>query len=334
MILLDECAEKRLYTDMPLSRLTLVREKPPSGKKEDPPRLDNFLAATLPVRMAQPVSKGMVRKLIIAGAVYINGKRVRIASRPVIYGAKVDVMVDKQKLNAKNYFEEKLIEFTAANILFEDDDLIVVHKPMGLPTQPTLDKARNNLYAAVQKFLREREGHPDVYVGLHHRLDRDTSGLLLLTKTKRANSPVSDMFREHSITKTYVAVVGNASRLEKDGSTFIVSNHLKKDPNPQNPVTKYTAATSGGDRAETHFQVISRPQGIVQAQPITGRTHQIRVHLSELGFPILGDPLYGKSFTTQSLRLMLHAWKLEFTHPFTDKKILVEDPLPKEFQRT
>ncbi len=316
---------------MSLSKLTLVREKQPGRPKEEPPRLDNFLATVLPEKMGQPISKGMVRKLIIAGAVYLNGKRVRIASRPIIYGAKVDVMVDMQKLNQKSYFEERVIELSADNIIFEDQDLIIVYKPVGLPTQPTLDKARNNLYSAIQKFLRVRAGHPDIYVGLHHRLDRDTSGLLLLTKSKRANGPIADMFRDHTITKSYVAVVGNSSRLQDDGSKFIVSNHLGRDPESKAKMSKFTAVRSGGDKAETHFEVLSREQGLIQAQPITGRTHQIRVHLSELGFPILGDPLYGKEFSRKAERLMLHAWKLEFTHPFTGKKMEVTSELPEGF---
>lgn len=317
---------------MPLSKLTLVREKATNKPKEEPPRLDNFLAVALPNKMGQPISKGMVRKLIIAGAVYLNGKRVRIASRPVIYGAKIDVMVDMKKLNQKSYFEERIIELSDKNILFEDDDLIVVYKPVGLPTQPTLDKARNNLYSALQKYLRKREGHPDVYVGLHHRLDRDTSGLLMLTKTKRANPLVADMFRDHTITKTYVAVVGNALKLKENGSTFTISNHLGKGSESKAKMAKFTAVTSGGDKAETRFTVLDREHGLVQAQPITGRTHQIRVHLSEAGFPILGDVLYGKEFAEKSSRLMLHAWRLEFTHPFSENKIEVLSELPPEFK--
>lgn len=300
-----------------IKKYTVVR---PKTKSEDKPRLDAFLAQELPNVFGESISKSAIRKLIVAGAVYINNSRIRIASKPVFEGAQVDVYIDKEKLGSKNYFEEKSFELKNENIVFEDDDLIIVNKPHGLPTQPTLDKARNNLFNLVKKFLSKRDGQ-EPYLGLHHRLDRDTSGLVLFTKSKRCNLPVSEMFKKHTIQKTYLAKVGNAENLNENNSTFIVSNYLWRDPRSHSKMAKYTQTKSGGDFAETHFKILDKESGLVEAQPITGRTHQIRVHLSELGFPILGDPLYGKEYANKASRLMLHAWKLEFTHPFTNQPV-------------
>lgn len=295
------------------------------------PRLDNFLAQSLPQKIGEPLSKSVIRKLIVAGAVYLNGQRVRIASKPVFPGAKVEIHIDWNKIKSPNAFDERAYAIKKEDVLFEDDDLIVVNKPSGLATQPTLDRARNNLYTAVKQYLRATRG--DDYSGLHHRIDKDTSGLVLFTKSTRANAPVADLFKNHKIQKTYIAVVGHPQNLKAD--KFRIENFLKKDPASPKKMGRFMSVLSGGDHAITDIEVITRNKSyaVLHAKPLTGRTHQIRVHLSEFGCPIYGDFLYGESFVKSAERLMLHAYELEFTHPLTKELLQIVAPPPADIQR-
>jgi RluA family pseudouridine synthase len=312
-------------------------------------RLDHVLGEWLPQALAQPVSKAKARKLIVAGAVYLNGKRVRIASKELMPNARIEVYVDARKLfETDGRAQDRAFEMTAERILFEDEFVIVVDKPPGLPTQPTLDEARDNLFASIKKFLSKRDGVIEPYLALHHRLDRDTSGVILFAKAKGANAGVAKMFAEHLAQKTYQAIssVAPGRKLRPE---WITKNFLGKVPN-RGKAAKYGAVRSGGDPAETRFRLLEQWGGTawIEARPITGRTHQIRVHLSEAGLPILADSLYGAPAARSSQRhstegpqpgdgpaprLMLHAARLAFPHPVTGAETVIEAPLPDDFKR-
>lgn len=313
-------------------------------------RLDQVLTEMLPHALGQDyakgISKGKVRKLIIAGAVYLNKKRVRIASKAVIPNAQIEVYVDLERLSQDSVKSDQPFEMSQEHVLFEDEFLIVVNKPAGLPTQPTLDEARDNLFKSVKNFLAKREGIPEtqVYLGLHHRLDRDTSGVLLLTKKKEANAGIAHLFSEHRIQKTYRALcsLGSSSAAgfsEKPiPQTWTIKNFLGR-AQTRGKASRFESVHSGGDPAHTDFKIIEKLTSAlhVQAEPRTGRTHQIRVHLSENKMPILGDPFYGglSKWKDASIeRVMLHAWRLKWIHPITQAEIQVEAPLPKDFQQT
>ncbi len=213
-------------------------------------------------------------------------------------------------------------------ILFEDDDLIAVDKPPGIPSQPTLDPRRFHMALAVELALRAR-GEASVYVGQHQRLDLDTSGVLLFTKAKRANKNLGEQFREHRLQKTYVALVAS-SRLQV-GSQWEVRNHLAIESKSSG---RLKSVRSGGDYAETKFEVLSTSErsSLIEARPRTGRRHQIRVHLAERGLPILGDATYARPGVRDlAPRLMLHARRLELQHPVTGAELVIEAPLPKDF---
>jgi RluA family pseudouridine synthase len=285
-----------------------------------------------------------VRKLVVAGAAYINGRRVRIASKPVQAGAEIDVYVDEAKLFEPES-RDQVFRMNARHVLFEDEHVIVVDKPPGLPTQPTLDEARDNLFAAVQRFVRERDGRPDAYIGLHHRLDRDTSGVILFTKSKAANAGVADMFALHTARKIYQAITLARST---PPASWTVRNYLGKISS-EGKRAKFGSVLSGGDPAHTEFELLGAAPGAawVQASPITGRTHQIRIHLSEGGYPIIADRQYGvadrqyggaersgatPASTPAAPRLMLHAASLTFPHPVHKNEILVRSELPEDFR--
>ena len=303
-------------------------------------RLDLFLAEWLPHAVGQPVSKTQIRALIQSGAVYVNRHRNKTATCPVYMGAMIEVYYDEDRLSRKNSDGQvRMTEarFDPSRIVFEDEYLIIVDKPCGLPTQPTLDPNRASLFELMKKLFRERDENPDPYVGLHHRLDKDTSGLVLFTKKTEANKGVSQLFAGHQIQKTYQCLCwrGPGSRNLVMNEKYSVDNHLGKLSDVGGK-TRYGRVNSGGDRAVTDFKAIEvfRDMYWLRARPRTGRTHQIRVHTSEDGLPILGDVLYFPEKVSTfivSPRLMLHAGELKFAHPITGDPVSVECALPQEF---
>lgn len=303
-------------------------------------RLDLFLSEWLPHAVGKPVSKTQIRLLIQSGAVYVNRHRNRIATSPVFTGAMIEVYYDEERMNQKTSTgETRMAEtrFDSNRIVFEDDYLIIVDKPTGLPTQPTVDPNRANLFELMKKFFAERDERENPYVGLHHRLDKDTSGLVLFTKKEEANKGVATLFAKHMIQKTYHCLCwrGPGSRKLVANEEFTIENHLGR-VSEQAGKTKYGEVTSGGDRAITEFRAIEVFRDIywLQARPKTGRTHQIRVHCSEDKLPILGDSMYFPekiSAFVVSPRLMLHAGELKFIHPITQQEIIASSPLPQEF---
>jgi 23S rRNA pseudouridine1911/1915/1917 synthase len=232
------------------------------------------------------------------------------------------------------------IENIPLSIIYEDDWLVAFDKPSGLPTQITHDRRRPDLYTIAQKQLKLRPVQPIHYLGLHHRLDVGTSGVVVMTKQKEINKDFQNLFREKKIQKTYLAhVFKNEKRSLND--IWSIENHLGFHKNSTAKKTFYTAVQAGGDFAKTDFVLISAVSDeiwLVQAQPLTGRTHQIRVHLFEDGFPLVGDRLYfdptkdvQKRINHRAKRMMLHAWKVDFYHPRLKKNIQIISQI--EFQR-
>lgn len=219
--------------------------------------------------------------------------------------------------------------FQESWVLYEDNDIIVCNKPAGLPTQPTVDKHRANLFTLLGE--REKERGLSAYVGLHHRLDKDTTGVILFARDKRANASLAEQFQSHKIQKTYRAICQRKLILPK--FPMHIENYLgivgKKGPQRVMGEKK-----SGGDFAITDVSLVQafRRFLYVEARPKTGRMHQVRVHLSQKKMPILGDPLYGVPFPGVS-RTLLHAHTLSFQHPCRDESMVIEAPLPEEFMR-
>ena len=310
---------------MSIRRLKLVVSRKTSGRP-----LNDALATWLTDALERPVSKAKARKLIAAGAVYINGRRAAVASQALPSGAAIEARVDVAKLFGDSTSRDTEFELTAERILFEDDDLILVDKPPGLPAQPTLDESRDNLFAAVGRFLARRHRIEKPYLGVHHRLDRDTSGVVLFTKSQRVNVAVAKSFSDRQTIKVYQAITIFRPGVKRE---WTIKNYLGKISS-KSKRSLYGAVGSDGDFAETVFRVIAEhPRGLwLQAIPKTGRTHQIRVHLSEFGLPILGDDLYGAD-DKLAPRLMLHAGQLVLPHPITGRELSVESPLPGDFKR-
>ncbi len=214
-------------------------------------------------------------------------------------------------------------------ILFEDEFFIVAEKPAGLPSQPTVDKKRPDFFTLLKKQLQEERGK-DFYLALHHRLDRDTSGVMIFAKTKEANEPLADLFKKHQIQKTYICF----TQPRKCPDFWEEQNFLAEVRDPVLKKMKMKSVRSGGQKAHTEFQLLERMKKglMVQARPLSGRMHQIRVHLSENHMGIFGDDIYPCLKIPQAPRLMLHAFSLEFIHPFTREKVLIEDSLPADME--
>jgi 23S rRNA pseudouridine1911/1915/1917 synthase len=317
-----------------ITKLKLITTSDHAGR-----RLDEALADFLTQQLKRVVSKAKTRKLIIAGAVRLRGQQARIPSQGLRPGTEVEVHVDVARLFGDSTSRDRPFEVTSDRILFEDEDLIAIDKPSGLPAHPTADEARDSLFSAVARFLAKRDGIAKPYLGVHQRLDRDTSGVVLFTRSTRVNASVGEIFSKHRGTKIYQALTIPPPRglRNKFKSEWIIKNYLSKVPS-RSKRARYGAVRKDGEFAETSFRLIAEyPRGLwIEAIPKTGRTHQIRVHLSEYGLPILGDDLYGADtaeFNEPAPRLMLHAAQLIFPHPITKREISIQSPLPDDFQR-
>ena len=323
---------------------------------ESKTRLDIFLRSELAQAVSTYVEKSAavslsnskIRRMIVAGAVSVDGLQIRRPSYELLRRQTVCIEFDKEKIFFEKQADDIAFEMTAADVLYEDGDLIAVNKPAFLPTEETVvgGEKRDCLHAAVVRYLWAKSAlRNPPYVGIMHRLDRETSGVILFTNTRTVNAAVHEMFEKRSVQKIYRAVCTvseKAGRTQaglrlEEGSTFFVENHIGRI-SPKSARAKWGSlnAAQGGLYARTDFTVLERtviggnPVVQIEARPLTGRTHQIRVHLASIGLPILGDVLYGAS---EYKRTMLHAQSLTFQHPVSGKTLTVSAPLPNEFLR-
>ncbi len=303
-------------------------------------RLDQFLRRELPravVECAQSVciettqknevpvfSNSKIRRLILAGAVLVNGRPVLRPAFELRGYSLVLVRFEAEKFFYEKQPEDAAFTMTDQALLYEDENLIFVNKPADFPVEQTITGNRANLHDALVDYLWKR--NPSLrnppYVGIMHRLDRTTSGLIMFTKTRAVNKEVSEIFQSHKLTKQYLAVVeaprGNkACHPELDsGSRFTVEMFMGRlNGKSQQGKWGELPESRGGQYSKTDFRVLKhlivegRPCLLIECTLYTGRTHQIRVHLASRGLPILGDTLYGGA---AAKRLYLHAKHLSF----------------------
>jgi len=296
-------------------------------------RLDEFLRENLSGEIVKlvseeklhasklEVSNSKLRRLILSGNVFVNGKECRRPAFELRGRSTVCVEFDIDKF----FFEKQPddIKFTVTDnaVLFEDENLIFINKPAFFPVEQTITGNRDNLHDAVVDYLWKRnEGlRNPPYVGIMHRLDKNTSGVILFTKARGINKAVSDMFQGHNFTKTYEAVVcpkqNNTKIKLEPGKKFTVEKYMGRiTGKSQEGKWGTVSEKNGGQYSKTDFEVLKKVNidgktcFVIKCDLYTGRTHQIRVHLSEEGFPIFGDELYGG---VKADRLYLHAKTLE-----------------------
>ena len=266
------------------------------------------LLAFLKEECKESLSANKIKKAIEAKSCKINGRVEFFSSHQVMKGDCIEF----------NPIESSYVKPSKIAILFQDDHFAVIDKPSGLVCQ-------NELIAqALGPIARNWR--------LVHRLDKDTSGLLLLAKSEKAEEAAKALFAERDIQKLYLAIVDGKVK-EKEG---MIDNCLGKKGGYEGQ-TLYGEVSEKGLRAITHFQTLAHGKSstLLLCDLKTGRTHQIRVHFSEKGHPLLGDHQYGKKFECafHPPRHLLHAWKLILTHPFTKKRIELEAPIPEDFQK-
>jgi RluA family pseudouridine synthase len=261
----------------------------------------------------------------VVGAVRVDGRTVRQPGRPLRARARVEALVRGGALSRPG---DTSFEIAPASVLYEDDVLIAIDKPPGLPTPPTVDPARPSVVAALKRYLGAQ-----AYVGIHQRLDRETSGVVVFTKHEKANPGLARAFAERGIVKVYAALTHAAERAHP-GEWTATSRLSRGEGSPP----RVRVLTQGGQLAETRFRIERRLKAawLVDARPSTGRKHQIRVQLAACGAPILGDVLYGGSSEVAGHsvpRALLHARRLELRHPLSGQPIRIESPLPEDFSR-
>lgn len=300
-------------------------------------RLDEFLRKNLPSEISEEnVSNSKIRRLIIAGAVSVNGAQVRRPAFELRGKSRISVSYEKEKFLFEKKPDDIKFELSEKDVLYEDEFLICVNKPALFPTEETIvgGEKRDNLHDAVVRYLWKKNPHlkNPPYVGIMHRLDRETSGVILFTKQRSVNKKIQEMFASHEFTKIYVALCSDDSGKLAAGKTFSVEMFMGRT-SPKSQAAKWgrLPESHGGLYSKTDLSVLKALERggekyfLVQANLFTGRTHQIRVHLSSLGFPILGDTLYGGK---SAERIMLHSLRLEFEHPVSGEKLRVQAEPP------
>lgn len=266
-------------------------------------------------------SRSFVQSLIEEKRVLVDGAPKK-ANYKVRGGDKIEVEIPPPKLL------EVRSEAINLDILFEDEDVIVVNKPQGMVVHPAPGAWTGTLVNALLAYCRNLSGINGVLrPGIVHRIDKDTSGVLVVAKNDLAHQKLAAQIKEHSITRKYRAIV-HGTILEPSGT---VKAPIGRDPSERK---RMAVVFRNSKEAVTHYRVLERFQDFtyLEARLETGRTHQIRVHMAYLKHPVLGDPLYGPKRNPFGLTgQMLHALHLGFKHPRTEEWVEFEAPLPPLF---
>lgn len=281
-------------------------------------RVDSYIAKEL-----EEVSRSYIQKIIKDGMVTINGEKVKTKYK-VNQGDKIVIkMPEPKELEVK-------VENIPINIVYEDDDIAIVNKPQGMVVHPAPGNYSGTLVNALLYHLENLSSINGVIrPGIVHRIDKDTSGLLMIAKTNLAHLGLSEQLKEHTITRKYYALVDENIREEKGTIKAPIGRH---------PVDrkKMTVVEKNGRDAVTHFKVLERfkEYTLIEARLETGRTHQIRVHMSYIKHPLVGDPLYGSKKQKFNLKgQLLHAKVIGFIHPRTGEYLEFESSLPEHFTK-
>jgi len=301
------------------------------GLRQKDMRIDRVIAEKIP-----NLSRTKIKTMIVNGNILADGKEIKPNSK---FSEGVTILV--------SILKQKSFELSAENIpldiIFEDDYFFAVNKPAGMVVHPGGGNPTGTLVNALLGLGKQISDDPDgVKPGIVHRLDKQTSGLILIAKTNFIHTKFSEMFANRTIRKEYVALTWGDPKWDK----IVLEKSLARDPKNR----KRFIVSDDGRHSETEFVVMERlgHLSVLRAFPKTGRTHQIRVHLQHLHHPIFGDEtykggpkrcngiikpasdLYRRMMTED--RIGLHAMKLEFQHPVTSKPVVLELPIPEYFQ--
>jgi len=280
-------------------------------------RLDIYIAENF-----NELSRTMIKKLIESNNILVNDK-----SEKVSYKVQAN---DNISIDVPEAKETKLkAQEIPLDIIYEDSDIIVVNKPKGMVVHPANGNPDGTLVNAILSICKNSLSGigGELRPGIVHRLDKDTSGLIIVAKNDKAHINMSEQIKGRNVKKTYIALVrGNVP--EEEATINMPIGRSTKD-------RKKMAVTKNGKQAITHFKVLKRysKYTLLEIKIETGRTHQIRVHMAEIGYPVVGDAVYSNGKNEFGIEgQMLHAYKLEFMHPITNKHMELTAPLPQYFE--
>ncbi|MBN2446602.1 MAG: RluA family pseudouridine synthase, partial [Phycisphaerae bacterium] len=296
-------------------------------------RLDKYLQGRFP-----HLSRTAIQRLIKQGAITVNDKPTK-ASYEMCGGDIVDLLIPPPEPH------EIIPEDIPVDVVYEDDYIIAINKQAGIICHPARGSQTGTLANALAYYSNSlSHGSAPFRPGIVHRLDKNTTGIMLVAKTDEAHWRLSLQFERRTIQKTYIAVVEGSLNLDSD----VIDKPIGVHPIVREKFAVMIAANKidVGKAAVTYYEVAERFRGytLVQLQPKTGRTHQLRVHMSHLGHPLVGDTMYGgKMVSEQSLTgegsdepiieyQALHAWKIEFRHPISEKMMVLEAPFHGKFK--
>lgn len=285
--------------------------------EEDGIRIDTYVAEKM------DISRVNVQRLIEENKLLVNGKSVK-PSYKVKLGD--EISIEKE--------EPKEIEIKPENIpipiLYEDNDIIVVNKPKGMVVHPANGNWEGTLVNAIMAICKDSLSGigGEIRPGIVHRLDKDTSGVIVIAKNDKAHINLSEQIKNHEVEKTYIALVRGIVKVNEVTIDMPIARSTSD--------RKKMAVSEKGKKAVTHFKVLKRYSkyncSLLEVKIETGRTHQIRVHLAQIGYPIIGDSVYSKGSNIWGIEgQCLHAISLKFHHPVTGKEMFIEAPLPEYF---
>lgn len=275
-------------------------------------RIDKYLAEEL------GISRSTVKKMIDEGFVLVNGKKVKAS----LILSEADELFVKDGFIKEASFEAEDIPI---NIVYEDDDLLVINKKSGMVVHPGNGNTSGTLVNALMHYTKNLSNKEAFRPGIVHRIDKDTSGLMLVAKNDKAHDILAEGFKNKTIKREYIALVCGVIG-EDSGVIDVPIGRDAKDRK------KMCVTSENSKKAVTHFKVLKRYEHYTLLRLIldTGRTHQIRVHMKYIGHPVYNDPVYGKAYN--DFGQFLHSASIDFEQPTTHEHLHFECDVPKEFQ--
>ena len=279
-------------------------------------RIDSFLSGKT------EFTRTRIQQLIKDRNITVNGKPTKSSYK---IEENDEIIIEVPEVETTEIKPENI----KIDIVYEDSDIAVINKQAGLVVHPAHGHYSGTLVNAILYHIKDLSGiNGEIRPGIVHRLDKDTSGLIVIAKNDKVHTALTEMFQEKKIRKTYLAIL--KGKLNKSEGKIVTQ--IGRDKNDRKKMTVIDDATKGKN-AITNYRVISQNNlfTIVKVNIETGRTHQIRVHMRYLGYPILGDSVYGRKDNEK--RQMLHAYKLEFIHPVTGRQMEFIGEIPEDFQK-